>query len=88
MCGEDQRDGEQGQAESRSGSSGASTKLGESGVEPGSYSKSPQPWESGFELDESDDLDCRGKDLGGLFSGLETRMLSSILVASVVIYKP
>lgn len=35
MCGEDQRDGEQGQAESRSGSSGASTELGESGVEPG-----------------------------------------------------
>lgn len=35
MCGEDQRDGEQGQTESRGRSSGTSAKLGESGVEPG-----------------------------------------------------
>lgn len=35
MFGEDQRDGEQGQGESRVGSSGPSTKLGESGIEPG-----------------------------------------------------
>lgn len=31
MRGEDQRDGEQGQTESRGGSSGSSPKLGESG---------------------------------------------------------
>lgn len=80
MCGENQRDGEQGQTESRGGSPGTSTKLGESGG---------RAWElrdSKFELDESNDY--RVKDLEALFSGLEAHMISSILVDSVVTYKP
>lgn len=70
MCGEDQRDGEQGQTGSRAGSSGPSTKPGESGVDPGNEGTEIQR----FCLGESED--CRMKGFEGLVSGLEIHVLT------------